>query len=154
MNIYLMRHGEAESLFGATSDESRRLTPEGRDEVRGVAARLADANVKPDVIYASPLDRALETARIVADVLGVPDRVQISEAVAGCSPGDLQGIIGPSTADVMLVGHNPDMELLTRWLTGAICDFKKAAVARITTDRVEPEAGTLRWLVTPRVLGA
>lgn len=152
MELYLLRHGEATAREPGIPDAERRLTPEGADEVRRVAARLVSAGARPALIYTSPLPRALETAQLVAEALAMPDAVVVTERLAGCSPGDAQAIVGDRNEDVMLVGHNPDLELLVRWLTGARCGLKKAGVARIRADVVEPGAGELMWLLSPRIL--
>ena len=65
--IFLVRHGAtvltAEDRFaGATNVQ---LSDEGREQVRRLAARLRGENIV--AIYASPLDRTVETARILAE---------------------------------------------------------------------------------------
>jgi probable phosphoglycerate mutase len=69
--LYLVRHGAtvltAEDRFaGATNVQ---LSDEGRGQARGLAKRLA--GVKLAAVYASPLDRTVETARIVAEPHGL-----------------------------------------------------------------------------------
>jgi probable phosphoglycerate mutase len=69
--IFLIRHGAtvltAEDRFaGATNVQ---LSDEGREQVRRLAARLRDENIS--AIYASPLDRTVETASILAHPHGI-----------------------------------------------------------------------------------
>jgi broad specificity phosphatase PhoE len=69
--IFLIRHGAtvltAEDRFaGATNVQ---LSDEGREQVRRLAARLRDENIT--AIYASPLDRTVETASILAQPHGI-----------------------------------------------------------------------------------
>ena len=69
--IFLVRHGAtlltAEDRFaGATNIQ---LSDEGREQVRRLAARLQGENIA--AIYASPLDRTVETARILAEPHGL-----------------------------------------------------------------------------------
>ncbi|MEY2495668.1 MAG: hypothetical protein QOJ45_2160 [Verrucomicrobiota bacterium] len=69
--IFLVRHGAtvltAEDRFaGATNVQ---LSDEGREQVRRLAARLRDENIT--AIYASPLDRTVETASILAQPHGI-----------------------------------------------------------------------------------
>ena len=64
--LYLIRHGAtvltAEDRFaGATNVQ---LSDEGRRQATGLAKRLAA--IRLDAIYASPMDRTQETARIIA----------------------------------------------------------------------------------------
>jgi uncharacterized phosphatase len=64
--IYLARHGESDwnaaNRFQGHSD--RPLTDHGREQAKALADLVAAESV--EAIYASPLSRALETARIVA----------------------------------------------------------------------------------------
>jgi broad specificity phosphatase PhoE len=69
--VYLARHGESDwnaaNRFQGHSD--RPLTELGREQARALAEIVAVQNV--EAIYSSPLERALETARIVADGTGL-----------------------------------------------------------------------------------
>ena len=64
--IYLVRHGitlvGAEDRFAGETDVP--LSDAGREQARALGARLAAESI--DAFYASPLSRALETARLVA----------------------------------------------------------------------------------------
>jgi probable phosphoglycerate mutase len=69
--IFLIRHGAtvltAEDRFAGSTNVQ--LSDEGRGQVRRLAARLRGENVA--AIYASPLDRTMETARILAEPHGI-----------------------------------------------------------------------------------
>jgi probable phosphoglycerate mutase len=69
--VFLVRHGAtdltAEDRFAGSSDIP--LSEEGRRQVASLAERLKDE--KLDAIYASPLLRTLETARILAAPHGI-----------------------------------------------------------------------------------
>ncbi len=70
--VLLVRHGatrlSAEDRFaGATNVE---LSEEGRDMARRLGRRLAGMPVA--AFYASPLDRTMETARLIAEPQGLP----------------------------------------------------------------------------------
>jgi len=71
--ITLLRHGEsvgnAESRWQGQADYP--LTDTGRAQARALAQRWKSENAKFDLILASPLVRALETAEIVAQALNV-----------------------------------------------------------------------------------
>jgi probable phosphoglycerate mutase len=70
--IFLIRHGAteltAEDRFAGATDVA--LSNEGREQARRLAARLSA--VKIAAVYASPLSRALDTARILAEPHGLP----------------------------------------------------------------------------------
>jgi probable phosphoglycerate mutase len=69
--IFLIRHGAttltAEDRFAGATDVP--LSDAGRDQVRRLAERLADDKIT--AVYASPLGRTVETARILAEPHGL-----------------------------------------------------------------------------------
>ena len=69
--LYLIRHGAtqltAEDRFSGA--ENIYLSDEGRSQVQHLAMRLTDS--KLSAIYASPLDRTIETARIISKPHGL-----------------------------------------------------------------------------------
>ena len=70
-DFHLLRHGEhtLQGKIVAGRTPGIGLSDRGRAEAEAAAARLADANIT--AIYASPLQRAQETAQIVAERLGL-----------------------------------------------------------------------------------
>jgi phosphohistidine phosphatase len=156
MRLYLLRHGIAEEGGWNTPDHARRLTPEGAAQMRAEAEALRRMNLKLDLILTSPLVRARQTAEILADVLQMRNRLRDDPRLAsGCRLGELQGIIADhrQAEQLLLVGHNPDLSILTGQLVGgANVGLQKGGIACIHIDRVEPGAGELEWLLTPSIL--
>lgn len=74
MDIYLLRHGETDwnrqGLLQGHTDIP--LNENGRRQVYETAQKLADLNVKMDLILSSPLKRAYESAEIAAGRLEYP----------------------------------------------------------------------------------
>jgi len=70
--VYLVRHGQtassARKAYSGRSDVA--LTDLGRRQARDAAARLADAGI--DAVFSSPLSRARDTARAIAEASGAP----------------------------------------------------------------------------------
>ncbi len=68
MNIYLIRHGDAEKLSTHKKDSERKLTPEGEQKIRIAAEgwKLLIPNFSH--IISSPILRALKTAEIIAGI--------------------------------------------------------------------------------------
>lgn len=83
--IFLIRHGAtvltAEDRFAGSTNVQ--LSDEGRGQVRRLAARLQGENVA--AVYASPLDRTMETARILAEPHGI--EVQTRDGLREISHG-------------------------------------------------------------------
>ncbi len=87
-----MRHGL--SIYNQNGKFSGRidspLTDEGRDDVRKNAESLKDLNI--DIIVASPLSRAIESAQIIAEVIGYPkNKILINDLFSERDFGVLEG---------------------------------------------------------------
>lgn len=74
--LIVARHGEAAYPHDVDllSDEGGWLTPLGREQAAALAGRLSGRRIA--TVYASPRERARQTARIAADLLRVPLREQ------------------------------------------------------------------------------
>jgi phosphohistidine phosphatase len=163
MEVLLVRHAIAEERAGggAVADARRRLTREGRRRMRlgaaGVRALLPDL----EVVAASPLARAEETARILAAAYGLPRSAVVS--LAGLAPGArpaaatawlrarrAAGARGP----VALVGHEPQLSALAAHLLGVrrrLFTFRKGGACLIALPRGRG-AAALRWHLGARAL--
>ncbi len=73
--IFLVRHGQdTDNAVGILNGRrNTELTDLGRQQAEIVAEKLKDNNI--ELIYTSPLKRAYETARIIADKLGIDEIV-------------------------------------------------------------------------------
>ncbi len=91
MEILLVRHGrsEADSLNVHEGRADFELTEKGRRQVTALAAWLKE-NERFDVVYASPLKRAAETAETVAKASGVS--VVYDEGLMEWDNGLLKGL--------------------------------------------------------------
>ncbi|MCX8011672.1 MAG: histidine phosphatase family protein, partial [Desulfobacterota bacterium] len=72
MRVYLVRHGEIDSnvrkIYAGISEEP--LNANGRNQVAVLSSRLEGRGI--ELIYTSPLTRAVETAKILSKKLQVP----------------------------------------------------------------------------------
>lgn len=124
--IYLLRHGEAEDAVGG-DDAGRRLTAKGERQALAAGMALRELGIEIDACLASPKVRARETARIAAEVLGIP--VEETEALRGGRFDSLDLTAG--RGDVLLVGHEPDFSEEVGRLTGANVALKKGGMAAV-----------------------
>lgn len=95
----VMRHGESENnvqdILDATDEKHWPLTEKGKDEVRSGATTLKNSGITH--IYVSPFARTRESARIAAEVLGLPESaVVVDERLSEFPFGDLHN--GPHDA--------------------------------------------------------
>ena len=161
MRIYILRHAEAVDAREVGGDEARHLTPKGEESTRRAARGMKELAVKPDAVWTSPLPRALGTARITAETLGLACPIeQLRELRPGADPSEVTGLLQARLSgnqDAMVVGHNPDLEDLAQYLISkshqAQVTMKKGALAMIEADRpLRAGCGTLVGLWTAKQL--
>ena len=142
-------------------DEDRPLTREGRVKFRKTAKGLAVAMPRVDTIATSPLARAAETAKILADVYEKAKRVEQPELAPD---GDIDAAIRwfraqKASASIAIVGHEPYLgRLVGALLTKhdrSFVDLRKGGACLIEFDgRAEVGRGRLAWLAKPSMLRA
>ena len=151
MKLYFLRHGKADWLEWDQPDDERPLTKEGRREMRQIASFLREIGVAPSIVLTSPLPRALQTAEIAAEMLKVSVREE-PLLKKGFTATKLANMLRRTKgADVMLVGHEPDLSGVIRELTGGTIALKKGGFARVDLDAEDPSSGTLVWLIQPKI---
>ncbi|HEU5313027.1 MAG TPA: histidine phosphatase family protein [Candidatus Udaeobacter sp.] len=88
--VFMVRHGatvmSAEDRFAGVTDVE--LSDEGREQARRLAERLSDEKIT--AVYASPLGRTVETARILAAPHNLP--VQTCDGFREISHGHWEGM--------------------------------------------------------------
>ena len=163
LELYLVRHAVA-ALRGPDypDDADRPLTDEGTERFRRAVAGLRETGTQLDLVLTSPYVRARETAELLSAGLRPRPKLIVTEALApGRRAAEIVAAVarhsasGRGAARLALVGHEPDLGELAARLLGAkgAIEFKKGAICRIDVDRAMPAGpGTLRWLLTPRVL--
>jgi phosphohistidine phosphatase len=149
MQLYFLRHGEADWPGWTKPDDERPLTDFGKKEVRQVAKFLNRLKVRPDLIVSSPLPRALQTAEVAAEQLKT--KLRQDEALEpGFGISELKTVLKRHPSKVlMLVGHEPDFSSVISALTGASVKLSKAGVALVDIDQ-EAQEGRLLWLFPPK----
>ncbi len=156
MELYLLRHAIAEERSSDGSDSARRLTPEGAEKMRIGARGLRRLGVTLDRLLTSPLTRARETAEIVGAALEIAPET-VGALAPGCNAATLLDLLvnTPRAKSVMVVGHEPDLSRMIADLTGGSrVIMKKGGLALIDMSSLEPGAGSLLWVLPPKVLRA
>lgn len=138
--LILLRHGQAEPY--ADTDAQRPLTPAGHEKVAASARALQKAGYHPTLLLCSPLLRALQSARLAGEILG------LSEQTEALLDGRLsaQGLIDFAHAQlqktdcIMLVGHNPNISLAAGILRQEYTPFAAGGYAVFDlTDAARPK---------------
>jgi phosphohistidine phosphatase len=159
MEIYVLRHGEAEERETGLADRDRKLTAKGKRDLKNILKMARNAEVAPDLILASPLRRAQETAAIAAEILGCKHLVETRNLLPGASPEQIWKEIGTDykVDTILLAGHQPHLGSLIGLLLEApiMVDLKKGSLVRIETHgKLGPPRGILKWMITTKLAKA
>lgn len=162
MDLVLVRHAISQDRDAVLwpNDDFRPLTPAGRDQFRQVARGLKRLEAKVSVVLTSPLVRATETAKILEEEAKWPGAHVCDNLKPGHSTQEMMGTLADQSGVVVVVGHEPDLSILTGMLIGVAPNsvgfhFKKGGAASIRFDsEVAAGTGVLRWFATPKMLKA
>jgi phosphohistidine phosphatase len=153
MEVFFLRHGPAEPKATWSGDDIERpLSAEGRLLVGEVAASLAEHKLQVDLVLTSPYDRTRQTAHIVAERLGMLDKVVVDKRlIPGFGLRQLSKVLHDHTdcESILLVGHGPDFSQVVRALTGGHLTIRKAGVAQVEIPDPQAPKGRLISLVVP-----
>jgi phosphohistidine phosphatase len=154
--LYFLRHGLADRSSWNGADFERPLTLVGKQRMAREAKTMARLDLQLDLILTSPLTRALQTATIVAEHLGLTDKLRQDDRVAfDLDVAALTRLLAEhdDVRTMMFVGHEPTFSMTVSEITGGsevIC--KKGSLARVDLNHDAPPRGELVWLIPPKVL--
>lgn len=109
MNLYFIRHEQAEDVAVSRKDFDRNLTPFGIKRLQN-SLKYWENFVKFDIILSSPYNRALQTAEIISKHFNV-DLVIHKELSCGASTNQLLELLEnyQEYKNIVIVGHEPDL---------------------------------------------
>jgi phosphohistidine phosphatase len=116
MELFLMRHAEAESPALYTEDRQRPLTERGCHRQQQTVRVLAPLLQPLDHLLTSPILRARQTADITASAITCATPVAETAILAdACTPGAVFNLLQTYThnARILCVGHEPHMSHLS-----------------------------------------
>ncbi len=128
MNLFLLRHGEAESV--ATANAERRLTEAGHEEVENVARQFVGLHLSIDRCFVSPALRAQQTAAtFLAQIFHAPVPETLDALDTTCRAADamraLDDVDTKKVGNILLVSHNPLLSELLALLTDGNIDHMR-----------------------------
>ena len=138
--LWLLRHAQAAD---GVPDDERPLTELGRRQAQAAGLALARLEVPLELCLTSPKLRALQTAQLACEPLGVE---VVVEAALGGEPFDPRAL-AVGVEDVLLVGHDPSFSMTLHELTGAQARMRKGGLAAV-------KKGELMALLRPGDLAA
>nr|WP_242011715.1 histidine phosphatase family protein [Acetobacter oeni] len=155
--MLLLRHAEAQPPAGgdlsATADLARPLTDEGHRLARHRGETMRRTGIVPDLVLCSP---ALRTRQTYAGLLpfgqNARPEIRIEPTLYLAAPDELLArlrVTPDSVHTVLLVGHNPGLPALARYLNGVETalesDFGLGTLASFRVEVEEQESIALAW---------
>ena len=119
---------------------------------------MAARDLVPGVILSSPAKRAKETAALIRKAGRFEVPIYFDDRIYEASPQNLMQVIAKidnRNASAMLVGHNPGIEGLIRFLTGRLEPMPTAALAVVDLEierwqQIDFARGRVREVIRPR----
>lgn len=120
--LWLLRHGKSDWNI-TTPDCDRPLKKRGLKASERLGAWMYKHHLFPDLVISSPALRALTTAQVVCDALDLPENaIRQDKRIYDEGVERLKKVLADVPATVrtlLLVGHNPELETLVRYLVSA-----------------------------------
>ncbi len=116
--LYLLRHAKSSWDQPGQLDHERPLAERGRRAVVVLARYVEQQGIEPELILCSSAQRTRETLAGVLPGRRAEIESELFTAGADRLLGRLQRV-DPGVASVMIIGHNPAMQMLTLCLAGA-----------------------------------
>jgi len=155
MNIFLIRHGQAEPVSPAKKDIDRELTTEGITTINRSVEFWKNIIISFDFIITSPFKRSVQTAEIIAELMNYKHDIIIDKALSpGCSTRSVIELAEVLNGDnIALLGHQPDMSY---HISSLACNsqmnlkFSPASIAKVSfKGSPKPGKGILEFLFPP-----
>lgn len=162
--LILQRHAKSDWSNAGLEDHDRPLNERGKKDAPLMAKFLAKQDIKPQQVLSSTAVRAVETARAhLKSGLITKNELEFAKELYQFDGSTYPELIKklPNHLDtVMLIGHNPSLEILAGLIVGTY-----AFPIRITTSSLhvfeltiddwtdfKSGCGQLQWSIGPRML--
>ncbi|MBZ0114733.1 MAG: histidine phosphatase family protein [Thermoanaerobaculia bacterium] len=141
--LYLIRHGDYDHADDRDPEVGKALVPIGVAQARLVGARLRGMPVAWDALYTSPMTRALETAKVIGDDLGMEP--EVSRNLRECTPPTWR-------EDIMKEEKPEDLAACEKQLDEAFAQFFQPAKGAERHEIVSAHGNVIRSFLV-RALG-
>lgn len=131
--LVLVRHGKAEKAPDGSSDLYRELTPDGRHALEIAYPRTFSLLEDYDDVnvWSSPAIRVMQTAQVIANVLGV-DGIEVDQTLYDQNVDAILAQISTTSEEtVVIVGHVPSLDAIASHLLGREIRLGKGAALAI-----------------------
>ena len=159
-NLFLLRHAKSSWDNAALADFDRPLSKRGISNAILLSEYIQKHNITFDLVLSSPSERTQSTLDLVLSSLDYFPTTTLKESIYHASPSSLTQLIkeqGNEINNLLVIGHNPGLHILTEQLTNqSIVKFPTCAFAKITNFNHWRDIDTgilnLESLITPKEL--
>lgn len=118
--LFIIRHAKSSWDDPSLSDFDRPLNKRGKNDAPLMGKVLLAEGVKADCIIASPANRAITTAKTIAQEIGFTAKIEENQKIYGAGTQDMIDIINEvdsSVNELLIFGHNPTFTYLAEELS-------------------------------------
>lgn len=156
--LFLLRHAKSSWDNANLTDFERPLNARGLKAAPFMGGLIGKNLLQPDLILSSPAERAKQTALLVKEAARIKNEIRYEEKIYEANSLALIKIISElddKIETVLLVGHNPGLEGLIKFLTSEGRTLPTAALAEINLNvrkwsEVKSNCGQLKRLIRPK----
>lgn len=156
--LILLRHAKSDWGASFEDDAARPLNRRGEEAARAMGRVLTLAGRVPDLVITSPARRARATADLATEAGGWPSPIVEDARLYPGAPRQVIEAVRERAEEarrVLAVGHEPAWSQTAALLLGGgslrMATTAAACVEVPSWDALGPGAGTLAWMLTPRL---
>ena len=159
--LFLLRHAKSSWKDASCPDHDRLLNKRGRRDAPRMARWMLEAGHRPEWILCSTAERTVATAEALEIEFSQSIPLEFDRRLYLASAASLIQTIAqqaPEVEKVLAIGHNPGLERLSEWLTGAPVRIPTATLVSIElsldawSDFSSQTRGELQFAMRPKML--
>ena len=122
LTLSLLRHAKSSWKTPALPDRERPLNARGMSDAPAMGRAMSERGIEPELVLCSSAQRTADTLALVLPELKIEPEVVYEDALYQASPDDMLGMLRglqPGARNVLVVGHNPEIQALALGLVGS-----------------------------------
>jgi phosphohistidine phosphatase len=122
LTLSLLRHAKSSWKSPELQDHERPLALRGMNDAPLMGGAMAERGIDPELVLCSSARRTVDTLALVLPELKVEPKVIYEDALYHATPAEMLEIlrqIPPGARRVMIVGHNPEIQVFALDLIGS-----------------------------------
>jgi phosphohistidine phosphatase len=122
LTLILLRHAKSSWKDPALPDHDRPLNSRGRADAPVMGKALARRGLSPDLVLCSTARRTRDTLDLVLPALKREPEIVYEDRIYHAAPAELFAVVQaapPTSSQLLLVGHNPELQRFALDLIGS-----------------------------------